>query len=195
MEPTGENRILITAGANALCASNLAYIEPAPSLILVQLEISQSAVIDMLNIARQATPPISTLLNPAPASHLPHNTYGLVSHLILNETEAVTLCDDPLMTEVIVERDLRTSCASISQVFLERGVMDSIIITLGSKGAFWYDVKREQHGVAPGLEVHAVDTTAAGDTFVGGLSRPLSPEIEISLIPQRVKSAKRPVNT
>lgn len=50
----------------------------------------------------------------------------------------------------------------------------NVIITVGSKGAFW--MSGQNHGFVPAYKVNAIDTTAAGDTFIGALSSILKPD-------------------
>ncbi|KAF3917992.1 Fructokinase-1 [Orbilia brochopaga] len=169
VEPSGENRILITAGANGHCQPSASLLTPAPALLVMQLEIPQTAVLEMLKLAAESSPPIATLLNPAPASRLPDSAYERITHLILNETEAATLGGGAAVrTEV--ETEMMEDCRRFTQDFVNKGIKGSVVITLGAKGAFWHDVKAGQDGLMPSEKVKVVDTTAAGDTFIGGQS-------------------------
>lgn len=169
MERSGENRILITSGANGLCKPSGSYLSPAPALLVLQLEIPIDTVLELLKLCSEAPKRIPTLLNPAPATQLSDDVYGLITHLILNETEASILYDG---RELDTDSDdqLFEDCKFFSKAFAEKGVSGSIVITLGGKGAYWHDVQGDTQGIVQGQKVNVVDTTAAGDTFVGGKS-------------------------
>ncbi|MEG1283965.1 MAG: PfkB family carbohydrate kinase, partial [Lactococcus sp.] len=77
-----------------------------------------------------------------------------------NETEA------ELITGIKVEDE--HSLKAAADYFHNLGI-EAVIITLGSKGAY-YDIKDGKSGIIPAFKVAAVDTTAAGDTFIGALS-------------------------
>jgi ribokinase len=105
------------------------------------------------------------ILNPAPATKLPDSLYPEITHLILNETEAAILSGRP-QNSVSVSSDLDTIAAE----FIEKGVAN-FVITLGKDGVFYQTVTRsrqKQPGKRiPAIKTKVVDTTAAGDTFVG----------------------------
>ncbi|KAJ6262094.1 Fructokinase-1 [Drechslerella dactyloides] len=170
VEPSGENRILITAGANGLCEPSAALLTPAPALLVMQLEIPRNTVLEMLKLAAESSPPIATLLNPAPASQLPESAYQRITHLIVNETEAAILGGGGAALRIDVETEMMEDCRRLTQEFVNRGVRGSIVITLGAKGAFWHDVKAGKDGLVPSEKVQVVDTTAAGDTFIGAFA-------------------------
>lgn len=130
----------------------------------MQLEVALSEVMKMLQYARKTSPPTETLLNPAPAVELPANAYPLINHLIVNESEAAVLSGQSLEHKT----NILDACTSIAETFAAKGVTKSVIITLGGQGAFWYDTRTKQHNLEEAKKVDVVDTTAAGDTFVGG---------------------------
>ncbi|KAK6533275.1 hypothetical protein TWF694_002228 [Orbilia ellipsospora] len=169
VEKSGENRILITPGANGLCRPSTSSLSPRPALLVLQLEIPLESVLEQLRLASEASPPISTLLNPAPATQLPDAAYKRITHLILNETEAAILGGgESVRTES--EVNLKEDCQRLSLNFIQKGVMGSVVITLGSKGAFLFDVRSGTNSLVPAEDVQVVDTTAAGDTFVGAFA-------------------------
>ncbi|KAI9676453.1 MAG: hypothetical protein M1817_000610 [Caeruleum heppii] len=158
---TGENRILISPGANHTLMPEH-FIElpaPLPDLIILQLEIPLETVLQILRTAEEVNVPV--LLNPAPALKLPNDAFKRITHLIVNETEAVTLSDLPEGTP-LVERAME---------YLHKGVQ-YVVVTQGEQGVFFVHRKPDfeegsvQDGF-PGVTVKVVDTTAAGDTFVG----------------------------
>ena len=98
------------------------------------------------------------MLNPAPASLLPDFAFQDIDTLIMNETESRILAG------------IQASPASFDDLakrFLKWGVKEAIIITLGSEGLV-YATASGASGHVPARKVDVVDTTAAGDTFVGG---------------------------
>lgn len=98
------------------------------------------------------------ILNPAPALPIPEETYRHLDTLILNETEAELMADG---------NPQKLSPAALASAFLARGVKDIVVITLGGDGLV-YATKSGRSGTLPAETVKVVDTTAAGDTFVGG---------------------------
>jgi len=161
VEDIGQNRIVLAAGANgALTPADIdrhaAAIEGA-ALLVVQLEIPQPAVLQAIAIANRAGVPV--LLNPAPAVQLPDAIWSQLAILVPNESEAALLAGMPVSDA--------PSAFAAARVFRQRGV-GCVLITLGSQGVVVVDETGERH--LPAQVVKAVDTTAAGDTFIGGLT-------------------------
>jgi ribokinase len=102
---------------------------------------------------------VPVLLNPAPAAVLKPGIYRMIDYLVPNETEAA------LLTGVEVTDD--RSAQAAADVLLERGVK-TVIITLGAEGA--YVATTSMHAHIFSQKVTAVDTTAAGDAFIGGFA-------------------------
>ncbi|KAI0152378.1 Ribokinase-like protein [Hypoxylon sp. NC0597] len=162
-EPTGQNRIVLSPEANhSLQASQFgtpsSLGDPLPDLLIMQLEIPLPTVLAALRVARDAG--VKVLLNPAPAQELPAEAYEGLAHLVVNETEASILGG-------VSESDLDTESGleAVGQTFLKRGVQN-VIITLGGRGVFYMNAEG-QKGLLPAEKAKVVDTTAAGDTFVG----------------------------
>lgn len=152
-EDTGENRIMFSPGANYSLTPER-FIElplPTPDLIVLQMEIPLETVLQVLEIARKHA--VDVLLNPAPALELPQAAYQAITHLVLNETEAALL-----------SQSSSTDWGSIATKFRSDGVKN-VVITLGAEGAFF--ATSEQSGRVSADKVQVVDTTGAGDTFVG----------------------------
>ena len=181
-EDSGENRILITPGANASVVSPPSLIiSPSsssysssmtlPDLIILQLEIPLQTVVSIIATARESG--VDVLLNPAPAvGDLPRDVYKGLKHLIMNETEAALLMEAlGSETEEVEERGNPKNTQDICERFHALGVTN-VIITLGAKGVY-YSFRNEAEGWGEGGHVPAaevetvVDTTAAGDAFVG----------------------------
>jgi ribokinase len=167
-ESTGENRILLSPGANRTLQPS-SFLTPEslgtpasgslPSLIILQLEIPVPTVLQCIATAKKAG--VAVLLNPAPAVPLPEEVFRDLDHLVLNESEAAILTGRAVEE---VERD-GFKWEEVGNEFLGKGVRN-VIITLGSKGAF-YASSSDERGYVGAEKVKVVDTTAAGDTFVG----------------------------
>lgn len=164
-ENNGENRILLSPGANhSLKPEDFTDVQSLgaekPELVILQLEIPVKTVFSIIKTAKRAG--IAVLLNPAPAVELPTEVLNEIDHLIVNESEAAILSSQ--YSASFSELDL--DCGSICDGFLRKGVKN-VVVTLGSKGAY---VSRNIGGgvmVDASMVVDVVDTTAAGDTFVG----------------------------
>lgn len=160
VEDIGENRIILAPGANATLST--ADIDKAveairsAAMLVVQLEVPLPVVEYAMCMARQAGVPV--LLNPAPACALNDEFLRQVDILVPNETEAALLAG----SEVI---DV-ASAMRVARQLRERGP-GCVLLTLGDKGVVIADVQGERHVAAQ--KVQAVDSTAAGDTFIGGV--------------------------
>ncbi|KAI1349648.1 Ribokinase-like protein [Xylaria sp. FL0043] len=160
-EPTGQNRIILSPEANhSLQPSDFAALPaPRPDLLIMQLEIPLPTVLAALRAARDASVPV--LLNPAPAQPLPDDAFAGLAHLVVNETEAAVLGG-------VSEADLESEAGleSVSRKFVDLGVQN-VIVTLGGRGVFYMSAAGKRKGLVPAEKAKVVDTTAAGDTFVG----------------------------
>ncbi|MFG2236355.1 ribokinase [Streptomyces sp. NPDC048723] len=155
VDDQGGNSIIVIPGANAavtgLEAGDEARIAAAGSLLL-QLELPLSAVLAGARAARAHG--VRTVLTPAPAQPLPADLLAATDLLVPNEHEAAALTGltDPL----------QAAEALLAEV-------PEVVITLGAAGALYAARGREPLTV-PAPRVRAMDTTAAGDTFVGALA-------------------------
>lgn len=156
----GENCISVALGANAMMSiediTNAQPLITNAAFILIQLEIPIEVVIAVVKMTKIAN--VKIVLNPAPAQVLPASIYDDLYLLTPNETEAT------LLTGVMVN-DVASAKAAAT-VLRTRGV-EIVIITMGKKGA--YVLSEDFDQLVPCPVVEAVDTTAAGDTFNGGL--------------------------
>lgn len=169
-KPTGENRIMLSPGANHAFKkedfATLGRLEAPrkeggrrlPDLLIMQLEIPIETVAAAVAAARQAR--VDVLLNPAPAKKLPEEVYDGLAHLVVNETEAAILGE---VEENVL--DTEQGLESVSEGFVKRGVRN-VIITLGGRGVYYMSADGRR-GLVPAEKATVVDTTAAGDTFVG----------------------------
>ena len=156
----GQNSIMLIAGANAnLTPEHVLAAEDVlckVSVLVTQLEIPLGTAERALELARQNR--VTTILNPAPAQPLPQRLFGLVDFLILNETEAGLLTGSQI--------DGVAAAGSVAAKLRAWGGT-TVILTLGGEGALLVD-EEEVHLVAH--QVPVVDSTAAGDAFVGAFA-------------------------
>ena len=161
-EGTGENRIMLNSGANyTLEPRAFRTLEaPLPALIVLQLEIPLETVMQILETAWAKHVPV--LLNAAPATALPEMTYEKITHLIVNENEAALISGKSSQKVVSTEE-----CREIASSFLQKGIRN-VVITLGGDGVYFASKEGNRpEGSLPAAKATVVDTTAAGDTFVG----------------------------
>ncbi|MFJ7265920.1 ribokinase [Streptomyces sp. NPDC099050] len=155
VDDEGGNSIIVIPGANALVTSlepgDAARIGSADSLLL-QLELPLEAVLAGALAARAHG--VRTILTPAPAQPLPAELLAATDLLVPNEHEAAALTG---LT------DVHLAAAALLQDVPE------VVVTLGAAGVLYAARGREPLSV-PAPRVRAVDTTAAGDTFVGALA-------------------------
>lgn len=161
VEDIGQNRIVLASGANGTLSladieEQSAAIEGA-AILVVQLEVPIPIVQHAIAIAHAAGVPV--LLNPAPAAPLPEDIWPLIDILVPNESEASLLAGSSVSDA--------TSAFAAARLFRQRGV-NCVLVTLGEQGVAIVDDAGERH--IPAQIVKAVDTTAAGDTFIGGLT-------------------------
>jgi ribokinase len=166
VDDNSQNAIVIVAGANG--AMTPAVIDrfdavlQAADVIICQLEIPDATVGHALKRARALGKIV--ILNPAPASRaLPADWFAAIDYLIPNESEATVLSGLPV--------DSLESAESAASQLITMGA-GKVIITLGAQGSLFANGQGFEHFPAP--KVKAVDTTAAGDTFVGGFAAALA---------------------
>ncbi|WP_249730387.1 ribokinase [Paenibacillus sp. J2TS4] len=156
-----ENHIVIVPGANATLdkrdIDRISGMIQASDWIVMQLEVPLEVVGYCLEKAAMYEKPV--ILNPAPALILPPAMLKHVHTLIPNETELQTLTGMPTESDEEVERAARH--------MQTRGVR-RIVVTRGAKGAYLLN-EHTQYFVSA-YPVDAVDTTAAGDSFVAGFA-------------------------
>ena len=139
----------------------------------------------MLQIQRAACAAVvPVLLNPAPAIPLPAEAYTGLTHLIVNETEAEILAGPTDINDT-----LETRCKSWAQSFLARGV-HNVLITLGGRGVY-YATNAGLAGRVAAAPTTVVDTTAAGDTFVGAYALEMVVNVGKAEIGEAVARANR----
>ncbi|MBI5668564.1 MAG: ribokinase [Chloroflexi bacterium] len=158
VDDTGENSIVVVLGANLnLQAADIdaaADVIAGADVLVVQLEINYDMVAYALKVAKQKG--IRTILNPAPAGHLPAEVVALADFITPNETELEVLAGK---TGLAVEEAVRSLLTTAEQ---------TVIVTMGAQGARY--VRRDSSELIPTFKVEVVDTTGAGDAFNGGLA-------------------------
>ena len=159
VDSNGQNSIVLSAGANGKVSS--ADVDSASfadhRLLLLQLEIPIPTVLSATQRAHAEG--LLVILNPAPARQLPEEIISQIDYLIPNETEL------GLLTNMNVH-DI-PSAEQAAKSLMERGVKN-VIVTLGSKGALIVTSTQVKH--IETFKVDVVDTTAAGDAFIGGFA-------------------------
>lgn len=160
---SGENAITVAPGANArLKPEDLEEVEEPfqeAEFMLIQLETPLDTVQKAVELCRELDTRV--ILNPAPAAMLSDEILRHVTIITPNETEAESLTG-------IVVTDEQTA-AEAAEVLHNRGI-ETVIITMGSRGAFLSGQRSGIRKLIPGFSVQAVDTTAAGDVFNGQLA-------------------------
>jgi ribokinase len=166
VDDNSQNAIVIVAGANGALTppviDQFDAVLQAADVIICQLEVPDATVGHALKRGRELGKIV--ILNPAPASHpLPADWYASIDYLIPNESEASALSGLPVDSLETAET------AATRLIALGAG---KVIITLGAQGSMFANGTGFEHFPAP--TVKAVDTTAAGDTFVGGFAAALA---------------------
>jgi len=160
VDGNGENRIIIIPGANHEIEVTKA-VEAINSIqdlaiVVAQCEIKQEVTLAAFKAAKARG--VTTILNPAPYQQLSAELLELTDWLIPNETEF---------------RELHGSLPSDDEILKSFRPGKNSIVTLGSKGAVYISADGQIHH-APAPQVTAVDTTGAGDAFVGSFAYALS---------------------
>jgi ribokinase len=157
VDAQAQNSIVIAAGANGrLDVERIERARPLieqASIVLLQLEVPMATVIHSIELAHALGKTV--VLNPAPAQALPRELLQKIDYLILNEIEAAMLAEQPSEDIPLLADKLHALGAR------------NVVVTLGEKGVYGSFADGQQRHL-PARKVQAVDTTAAGDTFIGG---------------------------
>src|ERR1035437_977303 len=157
VDSAGQNRILVVKGANDRLTPEDVYAAKDVILradkVVFGLEIPLLTTIKALQYAKEHG--IGTIFNPAPAQILDLKVAGLADYVIPNETEAEILSGMPV-------RNLDEARQCVRK--LQEGGLSRVIVTLGANGALFGDQHIGSFAVEP------VDTTGAGDAFIGSLA-------------------------
>ena len=155
VEDSGQNRIVMIAGANAgvdLDAADLRTRLAGAAFLVTQFETPMAQVERAIAVAHEAG--CKVLLNPSPVQAIAEPLWPKIDTLVVNEIEARTLSG--------LGADSPQEAAAAGQAMRARGIA-RVVVTLGARGAVAVDADGARHH--PALVVQAVDTTAAGDTF------------------------------
>ncbi|WP_423828922.1 ribokinase [Staphylococcus aureus] len=154
----GQNTIYVYGGANmTMTPEDVINAKDAiinADFVVAQLEVPIPAIISAFEIAKAHG--VTTVLNPAPAKALPNELLSLIDIIVPNETEAELLSG----IKVTNEQSMKDN----ANYFLSIGIK-TVLITLGKQGTYFATKNQSQYIEA--YKVNAIDTTAAGDTFIG----------------------------
>lgn len=159
----GENRIVLSAGANHALGlddvvSDLRRIASPGDVFLAQGECDPAATEAAIRAARELG--LYTVYNPAPARPAPDDLWPCVDLVCLNETECQIMCG-------VLPADDET-CLAAARLLRARDA-GAVVITLGSAGSFGLGADGEALRIPAAQAPAVVDTTGAGDTYIGAL--------------------------
>jgi ribokinase len=179
VDDSGRNVIVVVPGANMGLTPDDARRArdaiTAAAVLICQLEVPVETTLEAFQIAKAAG--VRTMLNPAPAAPLPDDLLALADFCIPNETEAELLTGLPVAS--------LDDARAAAQALLARGPQ-TVVITLGGRGALLADRESASHYAA--VEVSAVDSTGAGDAFVGSFAVFLAEGISLDHAIQRANA-------
>jgi len=161
VDAEGANSIVLAPGANE--ALSVAQVEAAAaaiassSYLVCQLESPLASVRRAIEIAHGAG--VKVVFNPAPAAPLPDSLLAMADYLVVNETEATQLSGLAVTGPA--------DAAAAARALRRRGAR-AVLLTMGEAGVAVCAADGEY--LVPAVKVQPVDTTAAGDTFVGALT-------------------------
>ncbi len=186
VDKDSQNRILIIPGANKHLLP--ADIDAAAdrlgkaSMIILQLEIPLETVYHAIDFGNANGIPV--ILNPAPATTALDLDYACkCDFFVPNETELEILTGMPVETEAQIH--------AAADILLNKG-LKNLVVTMGEKGALWMHGEETGHFSAPSVD--AVDTTGAGDAFIGCFAHSLSQDGDIQrAIEQAIRYASHSV--
>ncbi len=163
----GDNSIVVVPGANhglsphhvrtELCAA----LAQQPGVVVIQGEVPGPTIEQAVNSAAEGEARV--VLNLAPFVSLPPACLAVADPLVVNESEAAQLTGQRIHTVAQAVDLARTLAETVT----------SVVVTLGAHGAVWAAPESSGHSPAPAVAA-VVDTTGAGDAFVGALAARLA---------------------
>lgn len=161
VEPNGQNRILVVKGANdeltPKAVNKAKSLLKKADMIVMQFEIPLETIYHTIKLAKRLEIPV--ILNPAPAMPVDLDKIQGVDYFIPNESEAETITGKRIQNV-----DEAKNCAAY---LLSKGLR-RVILTLGERGALV--ANRDGMELVPAYEVKTVDSTGAGDAFIGSFA-------------------------
>lgn len=181
----GQNRILIVEGANSKTvydSKQLCEIFPEDKeeeeYVVFQHEIPDP--ISIIQWIHENRPDFQIVYNPSPFKAMPKKDWELIDVLVVNEIEGLQIVEsifDNKVVEEIRERindnfvgEYRKICELLRKKFINQKKKSIVVMTLGSRGVLYCSHECPEVQFLPAIEdISVVDTTGAGDTFLGGL--------------------------
>lgn len=168
LDAEGQNDIMVYGGANQAMTTevlkNADSVFEEIDFLISQFETPQAVTAEAFKQAKEHG--VTTILNPAPAHEILPELLQYTDVVIPNDSESFVLTGIKITDE--------DSMLKSAEWFKQQGVKN-LLITLGSKGVFY--CTSHGHGMVPAFKVKAVDTTAAGDTFIGALASQLDDDL------------------
>ena len=161
VDQAGRNSIIVVPGSNHdLLPADLESLEKeiaSAEIVILQMEIPLETVWKSILLAKKHAVPV--LLNPSPAHLIPDEYLDGLDYLVPNESELSSLTGLP--TDTLPE------IINALNILISKGVR-RVTLTRGEKGCYYMD--RETEFQIPSYKVNPVDTTGAGDAFIGGFA-------------------------
>ncbi|CCH42351.1 putative ribokinase [Wickerhamomyces ciferrii] len=183
---SGENRILITAGANGKAHySNDELVQLFPKDFGKEVVVFQNEIpgtLDTIKWLKENRPQAEVVYNPSPYNSQSSEIIDKVDILVVNEGEALDIAKDILPIDEFknFEQEIESNeingflkLATQLKTKIDQSNSNVVVITLGSKGSIFTSPRKTDDSTSKFVESvkvsNVVDTTAAGDTFLGGL--------------------------
>lgn len=161
-----DNRIILNPGANyamtyEFAKEQLDKVASKGDLFITQFENNLEATFKLIEYAKSLG--MQTILNPAPAKKIPAEVFRYIDTLVINQSECEVICG--------IYPNNEEECIRAAKVLRNMGA-SNIIITLGKEGSL--TITDEGNIRVKAHKVQAVDSTAAGDSFIGAMAAKLS---------------------
>jgi ribokinase len=168
VEPSGQNRIIVVKGANdALLPPDVdaaSELLKTMDCIVLQLEIPLETVYYAASFARRNG--IRCIVNPAPAQAIDLTALAGIDYLIPNESEAAAIAQSEAPDLVTTEGTIE-GARDAAKLLLSRGIR-RVIVTLGENGSLLASPEAIEH--CPAYPVSSIDSSGAGDAFIGSFA-------------------------